>query len=338
MGLVNVSRSLAVYAHDPIRATRPWRRRGSPAGRRGVRLARIEPGVEKRAHKVVGKLHRTRFPPAPQGRAMTGSGDRARGGRQGNHSVTSPFTRKALAFLRALQRNNEREWFRARQADDEAHVRAPMIETLEWLARDLPAFAPDLVSAPKVSLFRIYRDTRFSANKAPLKTNVAAYFPPRGCRGTRRPYAVVRRTRRRGGAVCGLARARAPAGRLSGPTGRVGHTPERAVRLRLRAFRRDAALVHGSSAWRPWASVEVLAVLRARGARSRYEVEGSTEVQDEIPRRELAGIRPSAGPARQRDAVAVCRCAGRVATVAVWSTGRAAVVLGSRGGCQKFCV
>ena len=39
---------------------------------------------------------------------------------------------------------------------------------------------PDLVSAPKVSLFRIYRDTRFSANKAPLKTNAAAYFPPRG--------------------------------------------------------------------------------------------------------------------------------------------------------------
>ena len=56
--------------------------------------------------------------------------------------MTSPFTRKALAFLRALQRNNEREWFRARKADYEAHVRAPMIETLKWLARDLPAFAP----------------------------------------------------------------------------------------------------------------------------------------------------------------------------------------------------
>ena len=66
MGLVNVSRSLAVYAHDPIRATRPWRRRGSPAGRRSVRLARIEPGVEKRAHKVVGQPPRTRFPPGAQ--------------------------------------------------------------------------------------------------------------------------------------------------------------------------------------------------------------------------------------------------------------------------------
>jgi uncharacterized protein (TIGR02453 family) len=55
-----------------------------------------------------------------------------------------------------------------------------MVETLAWLARDLPAFAPGLVSDPKVSLFRIYRDTRFSANKAPLKTNVAAHFPARG--------------------------------------------------------------------------------------------------------------------------------------------------------------
>ena len=95
-------------------------------------------------------------------------------------------------------------------------------------------------------------------------------------------------------------------------------------------YQLSLALVHGSSAWRPWASVEVLAVLRARGARSRYEVEGSTEVQDEIPRRELAGVRARAGAARRRDAVAVCRRAGRVATVAVWSTGRAAAVLGSR--------
>ena len=94
--------------------------------------------------------------------------------------MASPFTRKTLAFLRAIQRNNDREWFRAHKPDYEAHVRGPMIETLAWLARDLPAFAPGLVSDPKVSLYRIYRDTRFSENKAPLKTNAAAHFPPRG--------------------------------------------------------------------------------------------------------------------------------------------------------------
>jgi uncharacterized protein (DUF2461 family) len=89
------------------------------------------------------------------------------------------FTKKTLAFLRALKRNNDREWFRARKPDYEQHVRAPMVALLGQLARDLPAFAPDLVSDPRVCLFRIYRDTRFSDDKRPLKTHVAAHFPSR---------------------------------------------------------------------------------------------------------------------------------------------------------------
>jgi uncharacterized protein (TIGR02453 family) len=93
--------------------------------------------------------------------------------------VRTPFTRKTLAFLRALKRNNDREWFRARKPEYEQHVRGPMVALLGQLARDLPAFAPDLVSDPRVSMFRIYRDTRFSHDKRPLKTNVAAHFPSR---------------------------------------------------------------------------------------------------------------------------------------------------------------
>jgi uncharacterized protein (TIGR02453 family) len=93
--------------------------------------------------------------------------------------AASPFTKKTLAFLRALKRNNDREWFRARKADYEEHVRDPMVALLGQLARDLPAFAPDLVSDARVSLFRIYRDTRFSHDKRPLKTQIAAHFPSR---------------------------------------------------------------------------------------------------------------------------------------------------------------
>jgi uncharacterized protein (TIGR02453 family) len=93
--------------------------------------------------------------------------------------VVSPFTRKTLAFLRALKRNNDRDWFRARKAEYEQHVRGPMVALLDRLARDLPGVAPDLVSDPRVCLFRIYRDTRFSSDKRPLKTNVAAHFPSR---------------------------------------------------------------------------------------------------------------------------------------------------------------
>jgi len=89
------------------------------------------------------------------------------------------FTGKTVSFLRALKRNNDRDWFRARKADYEQHVRGPMIEVLARLAVDFRAFAPELISDPKISLFRIYRDTRFSSDKSPLKTAVAAHFPSR---------------------------------------------------------------------------------------------------------------------------------------------------------------
>jgi uncharacterized protein (TIGR02453 family) len=94
--------------------------------------------------------------------------------------VASPFTRKSLAFLRALKRHNDRDWFRERKADYDTHVRGPMVEILGRLADDFPRFAPHLISDPRVSLYRIYRDTRFSADKSPLKTNIAAHFPTRG--------------------------------------------------------------------------------------------------------------------------------------------------------------
>jgi uncharacterized protein (TIGR02453 family) len=94
--------------------------------------------------------------------------------------MSSPFTIKTLRFLRALKRNNDREWFRARKDRYEEDVRQPMIALLDRLAADFPSFAPEFIAEPKVSLYRIYRDTRFSADKTPLKTHVAAHFPMRG--------------------------------------------------------------------------------------------------------------------------------------------------------------
>ena len=90
------------------------------------------------------------------------------------------FSPQALRFLRALKRNNNREWFAAHRNDYERLVREPMIALIERLAADLPAFAPELVASPKASLYRIYRDTRFSEDKTPFKTHVAAVFPCRG--------------------------------------------------------------------------------------------------------------------------------------------------------------
>jgi len=89
------------------------------------------------------------------------------------------FTPKTLSFLRSLKRNNKREWFHARKDQYEAHVRAPMIAIIERLAEDFRAIAPELMADTKTSLFRPWRDTRFSESKAPLKTNIAAVFPHR---------------------------------------------------------------------------------------------------------------------------------------------------------------
>jgi len=91
----------------------------------------------------------------------------------------SCFSPEALAFLRALERHNRREWFKPRKEQYDALLRTPMIALIERLAHDFRSFAPDLVASPKTSLYRIYRDTRFSENKTPYKTHVAAVFPPR---------------------------------------------------------------------------------------------------------------------------------------------------------------
>ena len=89
------------------------------------------------------------------------------------------FTPKTLSFLRSLKRNNKREWFHERREQYEAHCRQPMITVIERLAEDFRSFAPDMLADPKVSLFRQFRDTRFSDDKTPMKTHLAATFPSR---------------------------------------------------------------------------------------------------------------------------------------------------------------
>jgi uncharacterized protein (TIGR02453 family) len=93
--------------------------------------------------------------------------------------MTPRFRPEGLRFLRSLKRNNRREWFNAHRDDYEAHVRQPMLEIIASLAEDMRVFAPEIVVNPK-SMYRIYRDIRFSENKAPYKTHVAASFPTRG--------------------------------------------------------------------------------------------------------------------------------------------------------------
>jgi uncharacterized protein (TIGR02453 family) len=86
------------------------------------------------------------------------------------------FQPKAIGFLRALKRNNKRDWFQPRKEQYETLLRQPMLELVERLAIDFRTFAPELRADAK-SIFRIYRDTRFSEDKSPYKTQVSAVFP-----------------------------------------------------------------------------------------------------------------------------------------------------------------
>jgi len=90
------------------------------------------------------------------------------------------FPKEMTTFFRSLKRNNRREWFQPRKHVFEQHVKEPMIELVTALNRDFAKFAPEFVSDPKKAIFRIYRDTRFSSDKTPYKTHIAASFARRG--------------------------------------------------------------------------------------------------------------------------------------------------------------
>jgi uncharacterized protein (TIGR02453 family) len=89
------------------------------------------------------------------------------------------FPEAGLSFLKSLKRNNDREWFLKHRETYEQSVRLPMIQLIEALAKEFAEFAPEILVSPR-SLFRIYRDTRFSKDKSPYKTHVAASFSVRG--------------------------------------------------------------------------------------------------------------------------------------------------------------
>ena len=79
-------------------------------------------------------------------------------------------------FLRDLKGNNQREWFQARKEIYDDAVKAPMVEFVEVLNAEFARFAPEYITDPKKAMHRIYRDTRFSKNKTPYKTNSSASF------------------------------------------------------------------------------------------------------------------------------------------------------------------
>src|SRR5262249_10844565 len=73
-----------------------------------------------------------------------------------------------------------REWFQEHKSIYENSLKRPMENLISALAEDFQKFAPEMIASPKASAYRIYRDTRFSKDKSPYKTHVAAVFPRSG--------------------------------------------------------------------------------------------------------------------------------------------------------------
>src|SRR5579864_736530 len=93
------------------------------------------------------------------------------------------FTAELFRFLARLKRNNNRDWFVAHQEEFETYVRQPAMRFITEFAGPLYDITPHLASDPRTSrgsLFRIYRDTRFSPDKRPYKTHLAMRFSHRG--------------------------------------------------------------------------------------------------------------------------------------------------------------
>lgn len=93
------------------------------------------------------------------------------------------FTPELFRFLARLKRNNNRDWFLAHKNEFETHVRQPALRFITEFAAPLYEITPHLVADARPSrgsMFRIYRDTRFSGDKRPYKTHLAMRFSHRG--------------------------------------------------------------------------------------------------------------------------------------------------------------
>lgn len=101
----------------------------------------------------------------------------------------SHFTPATFKFLSDLKRNNRRDWFEKNKARYEAEVKQPCLRFIADLAEPLQKISAEYVANPRPvggSLFRIYRDARFSKDKSPYKTHAGMRFYHRATRATAR--------------------------------------------------------------------------------------------------------------------------------------------------------
>jgi uncharacterized protein (TIGR02453 family) len=88
----------------------------------------------------------------------------------------SGFSPAFFGFFRELRDNNEKSWFEANKSRYETQVKAPLQAFVIAMGPRLAAISDTITVDPKKSVFRIHRDTRFSKDKSPYKTNAGLHF------------------------------------------------------------------------------------------------------------------------------------------------------------------
>jgi uncharacterized protein (TIGR02453 family) len=92
----------------------------------------------------------------------------------------SGFPAEGLQLLKDLAHNNNRDWFEARKQAYQSYLLQPAQTFVAALGIKLQTISPAIHTNTRTDgtgvLMRIYRDTRFSADKSPYKTNISGLF------------------------------------------------------------------------------------------------------------------------------------------------------------------
>ena len=88
------------------------------------------------------------------------------------------FPKECVKFLTALAKHNSKPWFEAHREEYENFVMQPAQQFVVAMGQRLQKLSPSVNADPRVnrSLFRLNRDIRFSKDKRPYKTHLAAMF------------------------------------------------------------------------------------------------------------------------------------------------------------------
>ena len=95
------------------------------------------------------------------------------------NTIFDGFSHDTVAFFEALQENNNKEWFNENKTNFERNVLEPARGFVVALGQRLKEkISQDIIADPRTdkSIFRLYRDTRFSKNKSPYKTHMGIFF------------------------------------------------------------------------------------------------------------------------------------------------------------------